>query len=144
VKAGLIKKIDRLLISANLRRTKPRIAVLGALLAAATPLTRRQVAKRISIGCPDKATIYRTLESFIGAGLVHKAFLQNRTWHFELAYNCTESQCHPHFTCTNCGDTHCFTEMMLPVIKSPAHKGFVIQHQRTQFEGLCPRCSPDR
>jgi len=140
MKAGLIKKIDRLLSPANLRRTKPRIAVLGALLAAAMPLTRRQIAKRISTGSPDKVTIYRTLESFIGAGLVHKAFLQNRTWHFELAYNCTKSQCHPHFTCKICGATKCLVGLYIPVVKD-LKNGFVIHRQQVQLEGLCPHCA---
>jgi Fe2+ or Zn2+ uptake regulation protein len=72
---------------------------------------------------------------------VHKAFLQNRTWHFELAENCT--QCHPHFTCTNCGDTHCLTEITLPMAKSP-HRGFVIDRQRVQLEGVCPECNANK
>lgn len=135
------RKIGELLFSTKLRRTKPRLAVLDVLVGASKPITQEQIAAKLGPTGPNKVTIYRTLESFIKAGLAHKAYLRERTWHFELAHNCTESQCHPHFTCTNCGDTHCFTGMTLPMVKSPPHKGFVIRYQRTQFEGLCPRCS---
>lgn len=135
------RKIEELLCSAKLRRTKPRLAILSVLFGASKPITQEQIAAKLGPTGPNKVTIYRTLESFIKAGLAHKAYLRERTWHFELAHNCSESQCHPHFTCTNCGDTHCFTEMTLPTVKSPPHKGFVIRHQRTQFEGLCPTCS---
>jgi Fe2+ or Zn2+ uptake regulation protein len=142
MKSDVKRKIGSLLNSVRLRRTGPRAAILGVLLGARRPQTAEQIAVNLAPAAPDKVTIYRTLESLVAAGLVHKVFLQERTWHFELARNCTESQCHPHFTCTNCGDMHCLTEMSLPMAKSP-HKGFVIGRQRVQLEGLCPKCNPN-
>lgn len=136
-------KARELLSSAQLRRTGPRVAILGMLLGTDKPLTQDQIAVKLGSNAPDKVTIYRTLESFLSAGLVHKAFLRQRTWHFELANNCTESQCHPHFTCTNCGDTHCLTDVSVPLAKA-SKKGFAISHQRVQLEGLCPMCNPSR
>jgi len=106
---ALERKAKELLNSVKLRRTNPRVAILGVLLAVDKPLTQDQISTKLGRVAPDKVTIYRTLESFVGAGLVHRAFLQERIWHFELADDCTEQQCHPHFTCTSCGDTHCFT-----------------------------------
>ncbi len=140
MKSDVKRKIENLLNSANLRRTSPRVAILTALLRSRKPITADQITADLAAGAPNKVTIYRTLETFLTAGLVHKAFLQERTWHFELSHNCTESQCHPHFTCTNCGNTHCLTKISLPMARSP-HKGFVIHHQRIQLEGLCPTCS---
>lgn len=142
MKSDIKQKIENLLSSANLRRTGPRLAVLSVLLRARKPQTAHQIAAKLSRITPDKVTIYRTLESFLSAGLVHKAFLQQRSWYFELSHNCTENQCHPHFTCTNCGGMHCLTEMSLPMAKSP-YKGFIIGRQRTQLEGLCPKCNPN-
>jgi len=142
VKSDAKRKIEKLLSSVNLRRTSSRVAILGVLLSVRKPQTADQIAANLAPAGPNKVTIYRTLESFIGAGLVHKVFLQERTWHFELARNCTESQCHPHFTCTNCGDMQCLMEMTLPMAESP-HKGFVIGRQRVQLEGLCPKCNPN-
>lgn len=140
MKANLDSKARKMLKAANLYRTKPRAAVLKVLLKAGKPLTQDQIARRLGRKRLDKVTIYRTLESLFKVGLVHKAFIQKRTWHFELADRCTEAQCHPHFTCTNCGRTHCMTEMSLPMVKSP-HRGFVIKHQQVRLEGLCPKCA---
>jgi Fur family ferric uptake transcriptional regulator len=140
VKVRTKERARELLGSAGLRRTRPRLAVLGALLGARKPQTADQIAARLSRPAADRVTVYRTLEAFLEAGLVHKAFLDERTWHFELAHNCTESQCHPHFTCTDCGDTSCLTDISLPLAKSPG-KGFVIHRQRVQLEGLCPKCN---
>lgn len=134
------EKCLELLRSAGLRRTKPRIAILSVLLSAGKPQTAEAIAGKLARGRLNKVTIYRSLESFVEAGLVHKAFLHKRIWHFEPADNCSASQCHPHFTCTDCGDTHCLPEITLPMATNPP-SGFVIGRQRVQLEGLCPKCS---
>ena len=140
MKSNLDLQASKLLKAAKLYRTQGRVAILKVLLKAGGPLRQEQIAKRFEKRRPDKVTIYRTLESLLRAGLVHKAYLQERTWYFELAHKCSETQCHPHFTCTSCGDTHCLTEMSLPMAKSP-HKGFVIHRQQVRLEGLCPKCA---
>jgi Fur family ferric uptake transcriptional regulator len=133
-------QIRKMLKAAKLYRTECRASILKLLLKAKKPLSQEQLAKQLGKKRFDKATIYRTLESFCKADLVHKAFMKNRAWHFESAQDCSESQCHPHFTCTSCGVTHCLTEMSLPMAKSP-HKGFVIHRQQVRLEGLCPACA---
>ncbi len=129
-----------MLKAAKLYCTKVRVAILKVLMKTDKPLSQEQIARRLGKKSFDKVTIYRTLESLLKIGLVHKAFIEKRAWHFELAHNCTESQCHPHFTCTNCGSTHCLMEISLPMAKSP-RKGFVIHRQQVRLEGLCPACA---
>jgi Fur family ferric uptake transcriptional regulator len=116
------------------------VAILSILLSARKPQTAEEISGKLAKGRLNKVTIYRSLESFVAAGLVHKAFLRERIWHFELADNCSAGQCHPHFTCTDCGDTHCLPEITLPMAANPP-LGFVIDRQRVQLEGLCPKCS---
>lgn len=132
-------KARQMLKSAKLYLTSGRLSVLRAMLKADKPLTQEQIAGRLSKKRFDKVTIYRTLETLVKVGLVHRAFVEERARHFELADNCSESQCHPHFTCTNCGRTHCLTDMAIPEAKK-WHKGFLIRRQQTRFEGLCPAC----
>jgi len=133
-------QVRKILKAAKLYHTEHRMAILKLLLKAKKPLSQEQIAQRLTKKHFNKVTIYRTLESFCEAGLVHRAFTQKRAWHFESARDCSESQCHPHFTCTSCGHTHCLTEMTPPLIKSP-HKGFIIRHQEVRLEGLCPECA---
>ncbi|MHC4167101.1 MAG: Fur family transcriptional regulator [Planctomycetota bacterium] len=139
-KSDLDTQARRMLKTAKLYCTESRLAILEVLAKAGKPLTQDQIARRSRPKNFDKVTIYRTLESLLQVGLVHKVFVDKRAWHFELAHNCTESQCHPHFTCTSCGDTHCLTEISLPMAKSPP-KGFVISRQQVRLEGLCPKCA---
>ncbi len=139
-KQNLDKQAREMLKAAKLYSTESRLAILEVLAEAGIPLSQDQIARRSDKKHFDKVTIYRTLESLLQVGLVHKAFMEKRAWHFELAHNCTEHQCHPHFTCSNCGDTHCLTEISLPMAKSP-HQGFIIRRQQVRLEGLCPKCA---
>lgn len=133
-------KPQDMLRRAALYCTAGRVAVLTVLARAEKPLTGQQIAARLGRERLDKVTIYRALECFVRAGLVHKAYTHNRAWHFELAHNCAEDQCHPHFTCTDCGNTLCVTGVSLPLAKSPG-KGFVVHRQQVRLEGLCPACA---
>ncbi len=134
------QKAVRILGQTSLRRTEQRTRVLGALLDVGCPMTQGEIAEWLGGESPNKVTIYRVMESFIEAGIVHKVFLQDRSGHYELSHNCSERQCHPHFTCTDCGKTSCMTGVHLDMPRSP-HEGFVIERQKVQLEGLCPKCS---
>jgi Fur family ferric uptake transcriptional regulator len=138
-KTDSVLQARSMLKAAKLYCTKGRVAILKVLMKTDKPLSQEQISRRLGEKHFDKVTIYRTLESLLKVGLVHKAFMDKRACHFELANNCTESQCHPHFTCTSCGKTHCLMEISLPMAKSP-HKGFVIHRQQVRLEGLCPAC----
>lgn len=129
-----------MLKAAKLYCTRGRIDIVTVLMKAGRPLSQDEIACFSSGKRFDKVTIYRTLESLLGVGLLHKAFIDKRARHYELAHNCTEHQCHPHFTCTSCGNTSCLTGISLPMAKSP-YKGFVINRQQVRLEGLCPACA---
>ena len=139
-RSNLEIKACEILKAAKLYCTAGRVAILKVLMKAGKPLSQDQIAKRSGKNHFDKVTIYRTLGSLLDVGLVHKVFIDKRARHFELSHNCTESQCHPHFTCTSCGETTCLTEISLPMAKSP-HKGFIIRRQQVRLEGLCPACA---
>ena len=161
------EKARQMLKDTGLYCTEARVAILQVLMQAARPLRQDQIAERVAgLGSPtqnsasgvpfqpairgrdaldtgnalNKVTVYRTLESLIDVGLVHRAFTYQRAWYFELADHCTEHQCHPHFTCTQCGVTTCLTDILLPMAKV-SQKGFVVNRQQVRLEGLCPACA---
>jgi Fur family transcriptional regulator, ferric uptake regulator len=142
MKTQIKEQVDKLLSSMKMKRTVPRRTILEVLLNAKRPKSADEIITAMNKRSANKVTVYRVLESMVGAGLVHKAFVHKRAEHFELADRCSDTQCHPHFTCTSCGDMHCLTEISLPMAKSP-YKGFIIGRQRIQLEGLCPKCNPN-
>ncbi len=139
MKPNLNNRARQMLRTARLYCTEARIAILKVLLQARRPVRQDQIAEQLTEKTTNKVTIYRTLESLVKVGLVHRAFMHERAWHFELANHCSETQCHPHFTCSNCGTTYCLMEFSMPM--APSHyKGFAIHHQQVRLEGLCPAC----
>jgi len=139
---NFLQKAEDLLTSCQLRKTHPRLEILRALLQTNCPLTQEQIAERIGSRSPDKTTIYRTLMTLMQHNLVHQAYLKGRSRYFEPAGRCRADQCHPHFTCTSCGKTHCFYDAEIPAVRNiPA--GFLVRHSQLRLEGLCANCQND-
>ena len=133
------KSPKEILTSAGLRCTIGRVEILKVLQQARTPLNEDEIRARLDRYL-NRTTVYRTLESFTRAELVHRCFVRSRAWHFELAHDCRPLQCHPHFTCTSCDKTLCLKDVFLP-LADDVPVGFVIQRQQVRIEGLCPDCS---
>lgn len=140
MKLSLDLQIRQMLKAAELYCTKCRVAILKVLIKADKPLSQDQIARRLGKNRLNKVTVYRILESFCQAGLVHRAFIQKRAVHFELANRCSEIRCHPHFICKSCGVTNCLVDLSVPIVKG-LQKGFVIHRQQVRLEGLCPACA---
>jgi len=140
MKLALKEKVDKLLNSANLKKTVPRRMVLDVLLSAAQPKTADEIISAMGKAGPDRVTVYRILESMVEADIVHRAFVAEGSQHFEMADKCSEHQCHPHFVCTDCGKTSCMHDVSV-LMATSAPAGFVIQRQQVRLQGLCPKCN---
>jgi len=140
MKSQTKKSIDNLLGLVKLRRTDHRRTILEVLLNAKGPKSADEIITAMSKRSANKVTVYRTLESMVGTGLVHRAFVHKRAEHFELADRCTNLQCHPHFTCVSCGVTNCVVGVSMPIVKG-LEQGFVVRRQQVHIEGLCPQCA---
>jgi Fe2+ or Zn2+ uptake regulation protein len=140
MKPDLKEKIDKLLNSAKLKRTGPRRTIVEVLLKTRGPQTAEEIIGAAGRTKINKVTVYRTLDSMIEAGLVHRAFISDETCHYELADRCTQHQCHPHFVCSGCGRTQCLTQVNIPMASNPP-AGFIIERQQVRLEGLCPDCA---
>jgi Fur family ferric uptake transcriptional regulator len=136
----LKERIDNLLDSAHMKRTGARRTVLEVLLKSERPKSAEELISVMGKAGPNKVTVYRTLDSMVEAGLVHRAFLKDTSQYYEMADKCTKHQCHPHFVCKDCGQTRCMPEVSVPMATNPP-AGFIIERQQVRLEGLCPDCS---
>lgn len=134
----LVDKTRHILQSANLRCTPGRMAIIKTLIRTTTPLSESQILETIPQAHLNKTTIYRAMTCFMEAGIIHQAYIKDRSRYYELAHRCSHQQCHPHFTCTQCGQTECMTELNLPLAHTK--KGHLITRQKVELEGLCPDC----
>jgi Fur family ferric uptake transcriptional regulator len=135
--------LKRLLRSAGLRATEPRLAVLGHLVESHTAQTHGDLAARLEVDF-DRATVYRNLMDLTNAGLVHRSDIGDHVWRFEwVGARGHVAAAHPHFICGSCGTVTCLPEDAVSVHVSRGapralkkRKGVTVQ-----LRGLCDACT---
>ena len=126
----------------GLKATKGRAEVLGVFLKAGRPLGQMQVMEMLGLKL-DRASVYRILNAFTRAGIIHMAYVDGRHRVYELPGKCGEHGCHPHFSCRSCGMTACLEDFQVRC-KGTLGKGFVAERHKVLIEGLCPSCKGER
>jgi Fur family ferric uptake transcriptional regulator len=132
------KILPDLLRENGFRVTKGRMEVLGLFFKAGRPLAQSQIMDMLRLKL-DRASVYRILNAFTGAGIIHMAYVDGRHRVYELPDNCGGMNCHPHFSCRSCGVTTCLANLKVS-FKGALGKGFVVERQKVLIEGLCPAC----
>lgn len=126
-----------LLFSAHLRATPARTAVLEALRRAKRPLSHADVESALSVQL-DRVTVYRTLESFVEAGLAARTVGADRIGRFAFVDASADHREHAHFLCDDCGRSICLPTPVPPPVSLP--KGFAVTSADLNFHGHCPDC----
>ncbi len=133
-------EIRGLIRSCGLRSTPGRMKLLSVLKAARRPLSHGEILVRMRGERMDRVSVYRALDAFVGVGLVHRAYVDGRTWAFETADRCGRDRCHPHFSCRLCGSVTCLIEVHVPLVTG-LRKGWIAERQKVHLEGLCASCA---
>lgn len=120
------------------RVTKPRQELLKIL--SHYPLTVQEISdalhkKNIQI---DLASIYRSLELFVGMGIVHVIALGEDKKRYELV---DAHHHHHHLVCNQCGAIEDITLNENTLMKEVNKKSsFKIDHHHLEFFGICQKC----
>lgn len=133
-----LEDIRGIIRGAGLRSTGPRVAVLGHLLDASTPLSHGEIADALAEDGFDRATIYRNLSDLTEVNLVMRADRGDHAWRFEVRrQNPEHTGCHPHFVCTDCGLVSCLPDSTLPGVSPTLSIG---QVSEVVLKGRCNAC----
>ncbi|NLY74988.1 MAG: transcriptional repressor [Firmicutes bacterium] len=132
--------IVQILHDAGLKHTPGREALLNVLMRSAHPMTQEEISRELAGSGMNRVTIYRALDSFTKAGIVHRVENGDRVWKFAFCGCGSHGHCHPHFTCRNCGKVECLPGIELPDIPKPK-AGYIIEERQFYLRGLCARCS---
>lgn len=128
-----------LLRAAGLRRTPARLAVLDHLQAREKPASHAEL--QAALAEVDDITLYRTLATLQGAGLVHRVLGVDGTWRYG-ANRPGQAGCpgnHAHFLCTACGAMSCLHDQPMPHVQVPP--GAVVEGRNFLVFGRCARCA---
>jgi Fur family zinc uptake transcriptional regulator len=123
----------------GLRVTTQRLCVYTTLSKASSPLSAEEVSQRADPAL-DLATAYRTLESFVAAGIARAVRLGGRCEKFELA------NCHHHYLiCRSCDRTEtvhaCLTPATLKAVAAEQPDFASIDDHTLELYGTCRSCA---
>lgn len=89
----------------------------------------------------DRVTLYRTLESLLEKGIIHKAFQENNEIYYAICgESCstnTHKHDHAHFKCMKCNIVSCLELDEAIKIALPSYE---INKVSIHMEGMCDLC----
>lgn len=133
-----------LLKSAGLRATQQRERVLKVLEDSTIPLSVADIASVLTRPKIDQVTVYRTLETFVQAGLVHHVELHQGRSFFELATR----EHHHHLVCRSCGRVEdvegCDMDTVQKKIAKKSKHFSAVSSHALEFFGDCKGCIKTR
>jgi Fe2+ or Zn2+ uptake regulation protein len=133
-------EIERILRAAQLRVTRPRIAVLGAVHAHPHADTNSIIdAVRVQLGDVSHQAVYDVLQALTSAGLVRRIQPSGSLARYEARV----ADNHHHIVCRSCGavaDVDCAVGEV-PCLTPSQHHGYMIDEAEVIYWGLCPVCS---
>ena len=127
----------------GVRLTANRLLIARALESAGRPLSMTELEDLLET--IDKSGVFRTLQLFREAGLVHVLEDSGDGVRYELCHShCHDAgshdDLHVHFYCERCHRTFCLDESPVPEVAVPA--GYTPLTRSFLVRGLCPSCSP--
>jgi Fur family transcriptional regulator, stress-responsive regulator len=133
-------ELERMLREANLRVTRPRMAVLGAVHAHPHAVTGQVVdAARGADPEVSRQAVYDVLRALTDAGLLRRIEPANS----DARYESRVGDNHHHVICRGCGaiaDVDCAVGETPCLTASDAH-GFTIDEAEVIYWGTCPDCA---
>lgn len=128
-------KANLILQQHQLSKTSGRREILEVFLKNESALSEKEIKDKTDIQC-DRATIYRTLNTFVNAGILHA--IRNDEGPVKYVIK-KEPEDHIHFKCTDCGKLVCLPDIRISNIQLPA--GYTQKESNFLVIGTCNRCN---
>src|SRR5215210_6724348 len=114
--------INNILKSNQLSVTDPRKKILELFRANERALSHHDIEEK-TVEKFDRATIYRTLQTFVEKGIIHTIPTPDNSVLYALCKDeCTQGHHHDnhvHFVCDNCNVTYCLDSVVTPEVNLP-------------------------
>ena len=127
----------------GVKPTANRIVIARALAAAGRPMSMTELETELET--IDKSNIFRTLQAFREAHLVHVLDDSGDGVRYELCHSHHDGEdddLHVHFYCEKCHRTFCLEDIPVPPVAVPA--GYDAHSTNYLIKGICPICSSRR
>ena len=125
---------------AQMRITKPRIAIIESLKQHKGPISIERIHQEVGENVCDLVTVYRCLSAFETNGIVRRSYLHNGTCLYELTLGAARNY---HIICKSCGQTEHVDYFPVEGIKRMLEdRGYAQVSHVVEFFGVCPTCQP--
>ncbi|UYQ92584.1 transcriptional repressor [Chitinophaga horti] len=135
------ERIEQLLRENKLSVTDTRVKMLEMFMQSKAALEHASFEK-LNGKAFDRVTIYRTLQTFLDKGIVHKIPTTDTSVRYAMCKSdCKEHEHHDHhvhFQCESCGSTTCLDDTDVPQIALP--NGFAVSNVEVVVSGVCKDC----
>ena len=134
-------RVENILKAHGLRLTAARKDILSVFVQKGQALAHVDLEQELTE--LDRVTIYRSLQSFLEKGIVHKVLDDEHGAKYALCHdNCSEKahqDAHVHFKCTNCNKLICLPDYHIPSFQLP--DGYQTEAINLLVNGRCADCS---
>ncbi|BDD06392.1 Fur family transcriptional regulator [Aureibacter tunicatorum] len=130
----------------DLRVTKCRRAIIDMLEESDCALAHSDLEEQLKEF--DRVTLYRTLNTFLEIGIVHKVLDDHGVAKYALCNDSCDgakkqhSHEHVHFKCKICDKTTCIDSVEVPEISLP--EGFKVEETNILIVGVCKFCNLEK
>ena len=132
--------MEELLSQHGIKPTPNRLLVARQLQDAGRPLSLMELESMLET--IDKSNIFRTLQTFKEAHLVHVLEDTGDGARYELCHSHhdgPDDDLHVHFYCEKCHKTYCLEDVRIPTVQVP--EGFSVSSASHLLRGVCPHCA---
>ncbi len=135
------RRLKSILKSHQLNVTDCRLNVLQHFMTEQAALTQGNLEKELHQF--DRVTIYRTLNSFLAAGIIHKIPNSEGAASYGMCHDtCSpdhHAHDHVHFKCKVCGQLQCLDNQPIPEVTLP--EGYHMDTANLIIDGICVKCA---
>jgi Fur family ferric uptake transcriptional regulator len=130
------EQITSILLSKKIKASPARMHLLDVFMSSAFPLDVDAVIKKVG-STIHLATIYRTIDKFVLAGILERVDFQEGKFRYEFMHDH-----HHHAICNGCGKVEDISDDGLNKIESniKAQTGFSVTRHTLELFGLCKTC----
>lgn len=125
----------------SLRITECRLDVIQYFLDEKSALSQGDLENKLTQY--DRVTLYRTLNSFLESGILHKIPNETGSATYGLCHDTCSPEHHTHnhmhFKCNNCGQIECLDDKTVPEVTLPL--GYQIEGVNLIVDGVCVKCA---
>jgi Fur family ferric uptake transcriptional regulator len=126
-----------LLKDKGLKKTAQRVVLINILQRKVVALREEDIKQEMG-DLYDRITFYRTIQTLLDVGIIHRIIVDNKTVKYALNDTNSHEKSHGHFFCRKCHYVTCLKDT--PIVNYNLPEGYEGAEYELLIKGICPNC----